>query len=82
MHRHHLCGVLKMQKDWSDGLAMEGERIFNEDVKLPQDNLLNPKQDTTTGTSFIYDGVIVHVNFSEDGKKLSELLVNYFKSLN
>ena len=82
MKRHRLCVVLRMQKDWSDGLMAEGERLFTDDVKTPQDNQLNPKQGNTKGTSVTYDGVTVHVNFSEDGKKLDELLINYFKSLN
>ena len=60
---------------------MEGELIFNDAVETPHDNL-DPKQDTTNEASFNYDGVIVHVKFSEDGEGLDELLINYFKSLN
>jgi hypothetical protein len=68
-----------MQKDRGDGLVMEGERMLNSAVKTPQDNQFNHKQDTTK-TSFTYNGVRVHINYSENGKGLDELLVNYFKS--
>jgi hypothetical protein len=62
--------------------VIEGERLFSNAIKTPQDNQLNPKQDTKNGTSFTHAGVTVHVKFSEEGKGLNELLVNYFKSLN
>ena len=61
---------------------MEGEHFFSDAIKTSRDHQLNLKQDTTDRTSFTHDGVTVHVKFSEEGKGLDELLVNYFKSLN
>jgi len=71
-----------MQKNWGDDLVMEGECVVNDGVKAPQVNQLNHNQATLNRTSFTQNGVTVHVKFSEDGKGLNELLVNYFKSLN
>ena len=61
---------------------IEEKRLFNDNFKAPQDHRLNPKYDTTNGASFTYDGVTVNVKFTEDGKGLNALLINYFKSLN
>ena len=58
-----------------------GELIFNDEIQAVQESPLNIEDDRVVGTSFIYEGAIVHLKFASDGKRLEDLLINYFKSL-
>lgn len=61
--------------------AMGEMGFINNGVQQVFEIPLSDQKSMVNETSFVHDGATVHLRFASDGKKLEDLLINYFKSL-